>query len=178
MNVWHDMNPERVHPDDFIAVVEISKGSKNKYELDKQSGLLILDRVLYTSTHYPANYGFIPCTYSADDDPLDVLILCTEEIKPMAICRCYPIGMIKMEDGGFLDEKIVAIPFKDPSYNSYTDIEQLPTHVMDEICHFFTVYKELEGKHTANIHIESKEEAISVIARSLKAYRNKFLPGR
>ena len=118
MNVWHDMSPERIRPDDFITVIEISKGSKNKYELDKQSGLLILDRILYTSTHYPANYGFIPRTYSEDNDPLDVLVLCTEEIKPMAICRCYPIGMLTMVDDGYNDEKIIAIPFKEPSYNT------------------------------------------------------------
>ena len=178
MNVWHDINPERIQPEDFLTVIEISKGSKNKYELDKQSGLLILDRVLYTSTHYPANYGFIPRTYSEDNDPLDVLVLCAEEIKPMAICRCYPIGMIKMVDDGYADEKIIAIPFKDPSYNSYTDIEQLPSHVMEEICHFFTVYKELEDKRNAGIEISSKQAAIDTIVRSIKAYNNKFLPGR
>lgn len=178
MNVWHDINPERIQPEDFLTVIEISKGSKNKYELDKQSGLLILDRVLYTSTHYPANYGFIPRTYSEDNDPLDVLVLCAEEIKPMAICRCYPIGMIKMVDDGYADEKIIAIPFKDPSYNSYTDIEQLPSHVIEEICHFFTVYKELEDKRTAGIEISGKQAAIETIIRSIKAYNNKFLPGR
>jgi len=178
MNVWHDISPERINPEDFLTVIEISKGSKNKYELDKQSGLLILDRVLYTSTHYPANYGFIPRTYSDDNDPLDVLVLSTEEIKPMAICRCYPIGMIKMTDNGYNDEKIIAIPFKEPSYNGYTDIEQLPPHVMDEICHFFTVYKELEGKRTADISIANKQTAIDTIVNSIAAYKEKFLPGR
>ena len=178
MNVWHDMSPERIHPDDFITVIEISKGSKNKYELDKQSGLLILDRVLYTSTHYPANYGFIPRTYSEDNDPLDVLVLCTEEIKPMAICRCYPIGMLTMVDDGYNDEKIIAIPFKEPSYNAYTDIEQLPVHVMEEIGHFFTVYKELEGKRTANITIAPRAVAMETIKKCMKAYNDKFLPGR
>lgn len=178
MNVWHDMSQERINVEDFITVIEISKGSKNKYELDKQSGLLILDRILFTSTHYPANYGFIPRTYSEDNDPLDVLVLCTEEIKPMAICRCYPIGMIRMQDDGYNDEKIIAIPFKEPNYNSYTDIEQLPTHIMEEICHFFTVYKELEGKRTANIEIANKEEAIKTIRKAIKDYKSKFLPGR
>ncbi len=178
MNVWHDIAEDRIRTEDFIAVIEISKGSKNKYELDKASGLLILDRVLYTSTHYPANYGFIPRTLSDDKDPLDVLVLCSEEIKPMAICRCYPIGMIRMTDEGYNDEKIIAIPFKEPSYNCYTDIEQLPTHIMQEICHFFTVYKELEGKKTANVSICSKEEALEVINSCLKAYKDHFLPGR
>lgn len=178
MNVWHDMNGDRISPEDFIAVIEISKGSKNKYELDKQTGLLILDRILYTSTHYPNNYGFIPRTYSDDMDPLDVLVLCTEEIKPMAICRCYPIGMIKMEDEGYGDEKIIAIPFKEPSYNCYTEIEQLPTHIMDEICHFFTVYKELEGKRTANIAVHNRQTAIATIKKAKEDYCKRFCPGR
>lgn len=178
MNVWHDIAEDRIRTEDFITVIEISKGSKNKYELDKASGLLILDRVLYTSTHYPANYGFIPRTLSDDKDPLDVLVLCSEEIKPMAICRCYPIGMIRMTDEGYNDEKIIAIPFKEPSYNSYTDIEQLPAHIMQEICHFFTVYKELEGKKTADVSICSKKEALEVINSCIKAYKDHFLPGR
>ena len=178
MNVWHDIAGYRIKTEDFIAVIEISKGSKNKYELDKASGLLNLDRVLYTSTHYPANYGFIPRTLSDDKDPLDVLVLCSEEIKPMAICRCYPIGMIRMTDEGYNDEKIIAIPFKEPSYNCYTDIEQLPAHIMQEICHFFTVYKELEGKKTANVVICSKNDALQVINSAMKAYKDHFLPGR
>ena len=174
MNVWHDIAEDRIKIDDFIAVIEISKGSKNKYELDKSSGLLILDRVLYTSTHYPANYGFIPRTLSEDNDPLDVLVLCSEEIKPMAICRCYPIGMIQMIDEGYRDDKIIAIPFKDPSYNDYTDIEQLPAHIMQEICHFFTVYKALEGKNTADVRICTKQQALNVITSCLKAYKKRF----
>ncbi|NLL56524.1 MAG: inorganic diphosphatase [Clostridiales bacterium] len=178
MNVWHDISGDRINPEDFIVVIEISKGSKNKYELDKQTGLLILDRILYTSTHYPNNYGFIPRTYSEDMDPLDVLVLCSEEIKPMAICRCYPIGMIKMVDEGYGDEKIIAIPFKDPSYNSYTDIEQLPPHIIDEICHFFTVYKELEGKRTANMSVLNREEAIATIIKAKEDYCKHFCPGR
>ena len=178
MNVWHDIAEDRIKTEDFITVIEISKGSKNKYELDKASGLLILDRVLYTSTHYPANYGFIPRTLSEDKDPLDVLVLCSEEIKPMAICRCYPIGMIRMTDEGYSDDKIVAIPFKDPSYNSYTDVDQLPEHILQEICHFFTVYKELEGKKMADVRVCSKKEAIEVIEQCKQAYKDHFLPGR
>ena len=121
-NLWHDMNPQRIHPDDFIAVIEITKGSKKKYELDKETGFIILDRILYTSTHYPANYGLIPRTYADDGDPLDVLVLCSEELEPLTLVRCYPIGMIKMIDNGRDDEKIIAIPFNDPTYNVYLDI--------------------------------------------------------
>ena len=99
MNIWHDIAKERINKDDFIAVIEISKGGKNKYELDKETGMLRLDRVLYTSTHYPANYGFIPRTYADDNDPLDVLVLCQEDIVPMALVEVYPIGVLKMTDG-------------------------------------------------------------------------------
>ena len=113
-NIWHDMNPKRISPSDFMVVVEITKGSKNKYELDKETGLLKLDRILYTSTHYPASYGFIPRTYADDGDPLDALVLCSEPILPMTLVRCYPIGAIKMIDNGANDEKIIAIPFDDP----------------------------------------------------------------
>lgn len=178
MNVWHDIAFDRILPEDFLAVIEISKGSKNKYELDKQSGLLILDRILYTSTHYPANYGFIPKTFCEDNDPVDVLVLCSEAIKPMAICRCYPIGMVSMTDDGFTDNKIIAIPFHEPTWNSYKEIEELPKHIMNEICHFFTVYKELEGKHTAGMKITNKKEAIKTIKRGIQCYKDKFLPGR
>ena len=115
MNIWHDIAAERIRPSNFEALIEIPKGSKAKYELDKDTGLLKLDRVLYTSTVYPANYGFIPRTLADDGDPLDVLVLCNETIYPMTLVNCYPIGVIKMIDSGALDEKIIAIPFKDPT---------------------------------------------------------------
>ena len=108
-NIWHNIAPKRITPEDFICVVEISKGSKKKYELDKETGFIMLDRILYTSTHYPANYGFIPRTYGDDGDPLDVLLLCAEPIEPMALVRAYPIGVITMIDNGRHDEKIIAI---------------------------------------------------------------------
>lgn len=178
MNIWHDVNGDRITPEDFLAVIEISKGSKNKYELDKQTGALILDRILYTSTHYPANYGFIPRTFCEDNDPVDVLVLSSESIQPLAMCRCYPIGMVSMLDDGFVDNKIIAIPFKDPSWCNFRDISELPPHIMQEICHFFTVYKSLENKQTAMIKIESKETAMQVIKNGIKWYKDKFLPGR
>ena len=106
MNIWHDLDSKRVNKDTFIACIEISKGSKKKYELDKETGLIILDRILYTSTHYPANYGFIPKTYSGDKDPLDVLVLCQETLEPMSLVKCRPIGVVLMIDGGEVDEKI------------------------------------------------------------------------
>lgn len=110
MNIWHNISPKRIKKNRFYAVIEISKGGKNKYELDKETGMLKLDRVLFTSTHYPANYGFIPRTYANDNDPLDVLVLCSEEILPMTIVECSPIGVLIMEDGGSRDEKSLQCP--------------------------------------------------------------------
>ena len=132
MNIWHDISPKRIKKDRFYAVIEISKGGKNKYELDKETGMLKLDRVLFTSTHYPANYGFIPRTYASDNDPLDVLVLCSEKIQPMTIVECFPIGVLIMEDGGARDEKIIAVPVNDPNYNGYTNIDKLPAHRFEE----------------------------------------------
>ncbi len=174
MNIWHDINPSRIQPKDFLAVIEISKGSKNKYELDKESGALILDRVLYTSTHYPANYGFIPRTYSEDNDPLDVLVLCSEPIVPLALVRCYPIGVIVMEDGGEMDYKIIAIPFKDPTWNSYKELGELPQHIKEEMAHFFKVYKQLEGKQTTVYHVEDRASAERIIAENMAEYDKRF----
>ncbi|MEG2450550.1 MAG: inorganic diphosphatase [Clostridia bacterium] len=174
MSIWHDVDKKRISPTDFLAVIEISKGSKNKYELDKESGSLILDRVLYTSTHYPANYGFIPLTYSEDNDPLDVLVLCSEPIVPLALVRCYAIGVVMMQDSGEMDYKIIAIPFKDPTWNIYKEIEDLPPHIMDEISHFFRVYKQLEGRDTTVFQVKSREFAELIIKDNIEAYSKKF----
>lgn len=171
MNVWHDIESSRITPEEFVAVVEISKGSKQKYEMDKKTGLLRLDRILYTSTHYPANYGFIPHTLAEDHDPLDVLILCSESLIPMSLVKCYPIGVIVMNDSGLLDEKIIAIPEADPNYNCYKSIKDLPKHLFDEMRHFFMVYKQLEEKETS-VDVEAgREEAIEIIKKSLNSYK-------
>lgn len=157
-----------------MACIEIPKGGKNKYEMDKETGLLCLDRVLYTSTHYPANYGFIPRTYASDNDPLDVLVLCQESIVPMTLVRCYPIGVVKMIDNEQEDEKIIAIPFNDPSLTVYSDITQLPKHTFDEISHFFRVYKSLEGKETVVNEVQGAEAAMEIIAKSIDRYKDCF----
>ncbi len=174
MNIWHDVDSRRVTPDNFLAVIEIEKGSKKKYELDKRTGLLILDRILYTSTHYPANYGFIPRTLADDGDPLDVLVLCNEPIDPLVLVQCYPIGVITMLDNGKNDEKIIAIPFGDPTYNAYSNIESLPSHTFEEMRHFFSVYKQLEGKTTAVNEVMDKAAAIEIIRKSLDHYRMQY----
>lgn len=173
-NIWHDISPKRINKDDFVCVVEITKGSKKKYELDKDTGFLMLDRILYTSTHYPANYGFIPRTYGDDNDPLDVLLLCTEAIEPMTLVRAYPIGVISMIDNGRCDEKIIAIPFNDPTYNHYSNIDQLPSHVFEEMRHFFTVYKNLENKTTAVNEVSDREAALKVIETAISNYVDNF----
>ena len=159
---------------DFVACIEISKGGKNKYEMDKETGMLKLDRVLYTSTHYPANYGFIPRSYGDDGDPLDVLVLCSEVLDPLTLVRCYPIGYISMLDCGKNDEKIIAIPFEDPTYHLYTDISELPAHVASEIKHFFRVYKSLEGKETVVSDVLGRDEAVKIIIKCQNAYIEKY----
>ena len=161
--------------EDFVPVViEIPKGSKLKYEIDKSTGLLMLDRVLYSSVHYPANYGFIPQSHADDGDPLDVLVLCSEVIHPLSLVRCYPVGVMTMLDQGKLDEKIIAIPFNDPTYNTYTDIHELPEHVFAEMRHFFSVYKSLEGKETVVDDVRGHEDAQAIIQKCLDCYIEKF----
>lgn len=174
MNIWHDINPKKISKSDFVAVIEIEKGSKNKYEMDKETGLLMLDRILYTSTHYPANYGFIPRTYADDLDPLDVLVLCSERVNPLTMVRCYPIGVITMMDNGRFDEKIIAIPFEDPTYNSYKDISEIPKHIFEEMTHFFRVYKELEAKDTVVNEVKGKEDAEEIIENAIQNYIDNY----
>lgn len=173
-NIWHDISPKRISPEKFMAVIEIPKGVKNKYEMDKETGLLRLDRVLYTSTHYPANYGFIPRTYASDNDPLDVLVLCQEDIVPMTLVECYPIGVLKMTDDDQVDEKIIAVPTNDPAYTCYSDVSQLPQHTFDEISHFFRVYKSLEGKETVVNEICGAGEAKKVIEKCIASYKDTY----
>ena len=174
MNIWHDIKEERIKKDDFISVVEITKGGKNKYELDKETGMLRLDRVLYTSTHYPANYGFIPRTYAEDNDPLDVLVLCEENIDPMTLVECYPIGVLIMIDNEQRDEKVIAVAKKDPFLNVYQDIKDIPAHISSEIKHFFEVYKQLEHRETVVEEILGRKEAEEIIEKSIENYRKKF----
>ena len=175
MNIWHDISEKRITTRSFEVYIEIPKGCKAKYELDKETGLLRLDRVLYTSTVYPANYGFIPRTYADDGDPLDVLVLCGETIYPRTLVRCYPIGVITMIDGEKLDEKIIAIPYDDPTYKNYYDIHELPNHIFEEMMHFFEVYKALEHKQTTVKEIKHRDEAMDVIAKCIERYKREFL---
>ena len=174
MNIWHDIKEERIKPEDFMAVIEITKNGRNKYELDKETGMLRLDRVLYTATHYPANYGFIPRTYADDNDPLDVLVLCQENIDPMTLVECYPIGVITMIDSEENDEKIIAVAKKDPFLNVYKDISEIPNHISSEIMHFFEVYKQLENKQTVVEKVLGRKEAEEIIKKCIDNYNKKF----
>ncbi len=174
MNIWHDIKKERIQKDDFVSVIEISKNGRNKYELDKETGMLRLDRVLYTSTHYPANYGFIPRTYADDHDPLDVLVLCNEEIAPLTLVECYPIGVLTMTDNNEHDEKIIAICKQDPFLNCYQDITEVPMQISSEIKHFFEVYKQLEGKQTSVDKMLGREESEEIIEKCIKQYEEKI----
>ena len=178
MNIWHDIARNRIKEDDFYAVVEITKGSKMKYELDKETGLLVLDRILYTSTHYPANYGFIPRTLADDGDPMDVLVLSSEPLLALSLVRCYPIGVITMNDNGAMDEKVIAIPYTDPTYNGYKSISELPKHIFDEMQHFFRVYKELENKPTSVSEVYDLDVAKDIVKKSIANYVEKILSKR
>ena len=160
-----------LNEESFFALIEIEKGSKNKYEFDLDTGFLKLDRILYTSSHYPHNYGFIPLTLSEDGDPLDVLVICSEPILPMSIVECKPIGVLEMLDSGKKDYKIMAVPKKDPFYNTYNDISELPEHISEEISHFFKVYKTLENKNTEIGGLYGKEVAQKVLKECILAYQ-------
>ena len=167
---WHEVTPGESLPQEFLAVIEIPMGSNVKYELDKQTGLLKMDRVLYSAVHYPANYGFIPQTFADDDDPLDVLVLCQEPVYPRTLIRARAIGLMTMVDGGKKDHKIIAVAVDDPEYSSYQDVGELPTHRLNILRRFFQDYKQLEALDVEVDQIESAESAIPVIEAALQSY--------
>ncbi|MGO9596778.1 MAG: inorganic diphosphatase [Isosphaeraceae bacterium] len=170
---WHDVTPGEHLPQEFIALVEIPMGSSIKYELDKKTGLLKLDRVLYSAVYYPANYGFIPQTYAEDDDPLDVLVLCQEPVAPMTLVTARAIGLMTMVDSGKHDHKILAVAVHDPEFSSFREAAELPPHRLMMLRRFFQDYKQLEGKSVEVEEIESAEKALPVIEDSLQRYSEK-----
>jgi inorganic pyrophosphatase len=169
---WHDLpnNPDTAD-EWFNVVIEIPRGSKVKYELDKPTGLLRVDRVLYSSVIYPANYGFIPRSYCEDHDPLDVLVLGYEPVVPLCIMQARAIGLMHMLDEGEGDDKIIAVHVNDPSFNEYTDIEQLPGHLFEEIKRFFQDYKVLEHKEVKVDEFFGQKEALAAVKESFAMYR-------
>ena len=172
MHPLHDIRVNEQIEEHFPSVIEIPRGSKLKYELDKKTGMLMLDRVLYSSVHYPANYGFIPQTLAGDGDPLDVLVLMQEPLAPLCIVRARAIGGFAMRDDKGVDDKIVAVAVDDPSYSHYTDAPQLPPHVLLELRRFFQDYKSLEGKFSEVDELYDRQRAYKVIRESLAGYRN------
>ena len=173
---WHEVPIGEEAPEEFNALIEIPKGSKVKYELDKDTGLLKVDRILYSSVIYPANYGFIPRTLGDDDDPLDLLVVMQETVQALSILRVRPIGLMHMVDEGQDDEKIICVHLDDPEYRDFEHYEQLPPHRMDELQRFFQDYKVLEGKEVDVGHFEGPEEAVSTVRHAMELYEKHFAP--
>lgn len=174
MNPWHDVRVGSEVPEIVNAIIEIPKNTRAKYELDKESGLLKLDRVLYASMYYPANYGFIPQTYCDDDDPLDILILSSITIQPLCLVEAKVIGVMRMVDGDEKDDKIIAVAKHDMSVNHIDDVSELPRHFFRELRNFFEDYKKLENKEVIVEEFQKKDVAIEVVNQSIIDYRNKF----
>src|ERR1043165_4518485 len=167
---WHDVTPGEKMPQEFSAIIEIPFGSSVKYELDKISGLIKLDRVLYSAVYYPANYGFIPQTLAEDDDPLDVLVLCQETVVPLTLMHARTIGLMTMIDAGKKDHKIIAVATEDPEFNSYNDAAQMPPHRLTMLRRFFQDYKTLEGKAVEVDEFQPQAAALPVIEDALARY--------
>jgi inorganic pyrophosphatase len=179
MHAWHDIpvDVSRLE-DEFPAIIEVPRGSKNKYELDKATGILKLDRVLYSAVHYPADYGFIPHTFCDDGDPLDVLVLGAEPVYPLTMVAARAIGVMRMRDDKGGDDKIIAVSVYDPSFNTYDHFEQLPPHVMRQLKRFFLDYKVLEGKQVVIEDPLGPEEAQQILLDALELYTTDILPSR
>ena len=173
-NPWHKVSPGKKVPETVNGIIEIPKNTRAKYELDKESGLLIMDRVLYSSMYYPANYGFIPQTYCDDHDPLDILVLSQITVVPMCIVSAKVIGVMRMLDNGELDDKIIAVAENDMSVNHIEDIKDLPNHFLSELRNFFEDYKKLENKTVQVEEFQDRNTAMEIIRQSLEDYRVKF----
>ena len=169
-HAWHDVTPGEGLPAEFTAIVEIPMGSSVKYELDKETGMLRLDRILYSAVYYPANYGFIPQTLAEDDDPIDVLVLCQEAVAPLTLVQARAIGLMTMIDGGKKDHKILAVAVDDPEYNGFNEAADLPTHRLTMLRRFFQDYKTLEGKAVEVDEFQPASAAMPVIEDSLSRY--------
>jgi inorganic pyrophosphatase len=175
LHPWHGVEPGEQAPRIVNAVIEIPQGSRAKYEIDKPSGLLKLDRVIYSSFYYPMNYGFIPQTYGDDKDPLDILVITSLSVQPLTIMEAKIIGVMQMVDSGDADDKIIAVADKDPSVNHYNNIEELPKHFFDELRHFFEEYKKLENKMVIVEEFGDKATALNIVRDAIALYKETFI---
>ena len=178
MNLWHELEPGPSPPEVIYVIVEIPKGSRNKYELSKELGVLKLSRVLFSSLHYPGDYGLIPRTFCEDGDPLDVLVFNNEPTFPGCVIEARPIGVFKMFDKELPDDKILAVPANDPLFKDYRSIDDIPQHFLQEVAHFFEVYKDLEAERTRPVGWEGLASAYAQVEQAVVLYREKFGRGR
>ncbi len=176
LHLWHNLAPGPSAPEVVYAVIEVPKGSRNKYEYSKKAGVIKLDRVLYSPLHYPGDYGFIPQSYAGDSDPLDILVMMNEATFPGCVVEARPIGMLKLVDKGEMDYKILAVPANDPGFEEYHDLKDLPAHFPREVEHFFVVYKQLQGTSAVSEGWFGVEEARAEIVKALQYYRDTFPP--
>jgi len=173
-NPWHDVKAHEESPKVVKAIIEIPKDSSVKYELDKETGMLMLDRFLYSAVHYPGDYGFVPQTLWDDNDPLDIIVLTGRPVYPMTLACVRVIGVLRMIDGDESDDKIIGVYNQDPRFNEFTDLKDIPEHSLKELKSFFEKYKQLQGKTCQVPQIEGREEAMKAIERSQKMYQDKY----
>jgi inorganic pyrophosphatase len=171
---WHGASFGEQAPETVNALIEIPQGSRSKYEVDKETGLLKLDRVIYSSFHYPINYGFIPQTLGQDNDPLDILVLCSQAIQPLCLVQATVIGNMQMIDSGKQDDKIIAVASKDPSVNHYKNVDELPQHFLLELRNYFEQYKVLENKKVEIDNFQNKAAALQIINDAIRFYKENF----
>ncbi len=174
LHPWHGINYGEHAPEIVNAIIEIPQGSQTKYEIDKPSGLLKLDRVIYSSFHYPCNYGLIPQTYGGDKDPLDILVLSSQSIQPLCLVEAKVMGVMQMVDGGDADDKIIAVAASDPAVNHWNNISELPEHFFNQLRHFFEEYKRLEKKTVIVEEFGDKSKALKIIEEAIKLYKETF----
>ncbi len=174
MNLWHDIPLGKNTPHEFNVIVEINKGSKNKYEIDKETGLIALDRVAHTAQDFPFDYGFAPQTYWHDNDPLDVILLTTYPLMPGILVKARPVAIMGMIDSGDIDDKIIAVPVDDPRFAEMNDLGDINKHTLKEIEHFYSTYKKLQNKEVTVTGFKGKKEAEAAVIEGMNLYKEKF----